>query len=49
MLRPQASGAAAQLIDQTIPIVRTHLAAAEATWRQVGGQNRNSNSNRTGQ
>jgi putative membrane protein len=36
-LRPQASGAALQLIDQTIPVVRQHLADAEAIWRQVGG------------
>jgi hypothetical protein len=37
MLQPQASGAARQLIDQTIPVVQQHLALAQSVWRQVGG------------
>jgi hypothetical protein len=37
MLRPQASGTALQLIDQTIPVVRQHLSTAQALRRQVGG------------
>jgi predicted outer membrane protein len=37
MVRPQASGAALQLVDQTIPVVRAHLADAQSIWRQVGG------------
>jgi putative membrane protein len=37
-VRPQASGAAAGIIDQTIPVVRQHLADARALWRQVGGR-----------
>jgi predicted outer membrane protein len=37
LVRPQATGAALQLVDQTIPVVRQHLADAEAIWRQVGG------------
>jgi Domain of unknown function (DUF4142) len=50
MLRSQASGPSAQLIDQTIPIVRLHLTAAQALWQQVGGgQNRNHNPSTTGQ
>lgn len=36
-IRPQATGATLQLVDQTIPVVRQHLADAEAVWRQVGG------------
>jgi predicted outer membrane protein len=39
MLQPQASGAARQLVDQTIPVVRQHLTDAESVWRQVGGGN----------
>jgi putative membrane protein len=37
MARPQASGVAQQLVDQTIPVVRQHLTDAQALWRQVGG------------
>jgi putative membrane protein len=37
LVRPQATGAALQLIDQTIPVVRQHLSDAQTTWRQVGG------------
>ncbi|HEY0527482.1 MAG TPA: DUF4142 domain-containing protein [Gemmatimonadaceae bacterium] len=37
MLRPQASGTVAQLIDQTIPVVQQHLALAQSVWQQVGG------------
>jgi predicted outer membrane protein len=37
MARPQATGAALQLVDQTIPVVKQHLADAQAIWRQVGG------------
>jgi hypothetical protein len=37
MLQPQATGAARQLVDQTIPVVRQHLTDAESIWRQVGG------------
>jgi putative membrane protein len=44
--RPQASGAALQLVDQTIPVVRTHLADAQSIWRQVGGGTRSDASDR---
>jgi putative membrane protein len=37
MLQPQSTGAARQLVDQTIPIVQQHLADARALWQQVGG------------
>jgi putative membrane protein len=37
MVQPQATGAARQLVDQTIPVVRQHLADAHVLWRQVGG------------
>lgn len=37
-LRSQASGPAAQLIDQTIPVVREHLSEAQKVWQQVGGR-----------
>jgi hypothetical protein len=47
MLRPQASGAARTLVDQTIPIVRQHLTDAQSVWRQVGGgSGRNNNGSR---
>jgi len=36
-VRPQASGAAQQLVDQTIPVVQQHLTDAQAIWKQVGG------------
>ena len=36
-LRSQASGAAAELIDHTIPVVQQHLGAAQKVWQQVGG------------
>jgi putative membrane protein len=39
MLQPQATGAARQLVDQTIPVVRQHLTDAQSVWRQVGGGN----------
>jgi predicted outer membrane protein len=39
MLQPQATGAARQLIEQTIPVVRQHLTDAQGIWRQVGGGN----------
>jgi putative membrane protein len=37
MVRPQATGAALELIDHTVPVVRQHLADAQTIWRQVGG------------
>ena len=37
MVQPQASGAARNLVDQTIPVVQQHLTDAHALWRQVGG------------
>jgi putative membrane protein len=37
MVQPQAAGTARQLVDQTIPVVRQHLADAQTIWRQVGG------------
>jgi putative membrane protein len=37
MARPQTSGAALQVVDQTIPVVRQHLTDAETIWHQVGG------------
>jgi putative membrane protein len=37
MVRPQATGAALELIDHTLPVVRQHLADAQTIWRQVGG------------
>jgi putative membrane protein len=37
MVQPQSTGAARQLVDQTIPVVRQHLADARVIWRQVGG------------
>jgi putative membrane protein len=37
LVRPQATGPALQLIDQTIPVVQQHLSAAQTIWRQVGG------------
>jgi putative membrane protein len=37
MLRPQADGATREFIDQTLPVVRQHLADARMLWRQVGG------------
>jgi len=37
MVRPQASGTARQLVDQTIPVVQQHLTDARSIWRQVGG------------
>jgi putative membrane protein len=37
MVQPQATGAARQLVDQTIPIVQQHLTDAQTLWRQVGG------------
>jgi putative membrane protein len=37
MVQPQATGAARELVDHTIPVVRQHLADAQALWRQVGG------------
>jgi putative membrane protein len=40
MLQPQATGAARQLVDQTIPVVRQHLSDAQSLWRQVGGGDR---------
>ncbi len=36
-LRPQANGATREFVDQTIPVVRKHLADAQVVWRQVGG------------
>jgi putative membrane protein len=38
-VQPQAAGAARQLVSETIPVVRQHLADAQALWRQVGGGN----------
>jgi predicted outer membrane protein len=50
MLQPQASGAARQLIDQTIPVVQQHLSLAQSVWRQVGGgMNNGVDSNGTSQ
>lgn len=37
MVEPQSAGAARQLVDQTLPVVRQHLADARTIWRQVGG------------
>jgi putative membrane protein len=37
LVQPQATGAARQLVDQTIPVVQQHLTDAQALWRQVGG------------
>jgi putative membrane protein len=37
MVQPQATGAARQLVDQTIPVVQQHLTDAQSLWRQVGG------------
>ena len=37
MVRPQATGAALELVDHTLPVVRQHLADAQALWRQLGG------------
>lgn len=37
MARSQATGPALQVIDQTIPVVRQHLADAHTVWREVGG------------
>ena len=37
MVRPQASGAAQQLVDQTIPVVQRHLTEAQTISKQVGG------------
>ncbi|MFL5607889.1 MAG: DUF4142 domain-containing protein [Gemmatimonadaceae bacterium] len=36
-VRPQATGAALDLIDHTVPVVRQHLTDAQTIWRQVGG------------
>ncbi len=36
-LRPQASGATREFVDQTLPVVRKHLTDAQAVWRDVGG------------
>lgn len=43
-IRPQATGAALQLVDQTIPVVRQHLSDAQSIWRQVGGGMNNTRS-----
>lgn len=37
MMRSRASGVALQLVDQTIPVVRQHLADARALWQEIGG------------
>jgi len=37
MMRPQATGAAQRLIEQTIPVVQQHLTEAQRTSRDVGG------------
>jgi predicted outer membrane protein len=37
MTRSQGSGVALQLVNQTIPVVRQHLADARMLWQQVGG------------
>jgi putative membrane protein len=37
LVQPQATGAARQLVDQTLPIVQQHLTDAQTLWRQVGG------------
>jgi putative membrane protein len=36
-VRPQASGATLQLVEQTIPVVQQHLTDAQSIWKQVGG------------
>jgi predicted outer membrane protein len=47
MIQPRATSVARQLVDQTIPIVRQHLADADSLWRQVGGgMGRNGNASR---
>jgi putative membrane protein len=48
MVQPQASGAARNLVDQTIPVVQQHLADAQALWRQVGGGMNNGRMNNPG-
>jgi putative membrane protein len=35
--QPRTSGAARELVDQTIPVVTQHLKDAQALWKQVGG------------
>jgi hypothetical protein len=47
MVQPQASGAARNLVDQTIPVVQQHLTDAQALWRQVGGGMHNGRMNGT--
>jgi hypothetical protein len=37
-MRPQATGVAEQLIDQTVPVVKQHLDQAEDVWEKVGGK-----------
>jgi putative membrane protein len=37
LVQPQSSGAARQLVDQTIPVVQQHLNDARRIWQQVGG------------
>jgi putative membrane protein len=50
MIQPQATGAARQLVDQTIPVVQQHLSLAQSVWRQVGGgMNNRGNGAGTGQ
>jgi putative membrane protein len=48
MVQPQASGAARNLVDQTIPVVQQHLTDAQALWRQVGGGMNNGRMNNGG-
>jgi len=35
--QPRTTGAARELVDQTIPVVTQHLKDAQALWKQVGG------------
>lgn len=37
-MRPQATGVAQQLIDQTIPVVKSHLVDANKLWHKIGGK-----------
>lgn len=48
LVRPQASGAALKIVDQTIPVVQAHLANARAILSQVGGGMNNGESGSNG-
>lgn len=46
-IRPQATGAALQLADQTIPAVGQHLTDAQTIWGQLNGGTNNARSGDT--